>query len=217
MSAQRRIPLPRVAAERVRVTDSIARVRRDSIVSDSLQRLAAGGAAVDSFPVYTPANPARLGSRRRLCRAPVEVQHEVRCDPRSQWSVRAASRSDLRYRVPVAFLSEPRRRVRDPCLLPSRCSRNCARGARSRRASAASITFRSPSSWIPSSPRARSPARIARYAARGLPVYGLRQPNGGVRLYYGAYSTPEQAALAVPALRDAGIRPLLVYRIGRVF
>ena len=45
----------------------------------------------------------------------------------------------------------------------------------------------------------------------------FRQPNGGVRLYYGAYTNPEQAALAVPAVRAAGIRPLLVYRIGRVF
>jgi len=38
-----------------------------------------------------------------------------------------------------------------------------------------------------------------------------------VRFYYGAYTNPEQAALAVPAVRAAGIRPLLVYRIGRVF
>ena len=59
--------------------------------------------------------------------------------------------------------------------------------------------------------------RLARYAARGLPVYGLRQPNGVVRLYFGAYMNAEQAALAVPAVRDAGMRPLLVYRIGRVF
>jgi len=28
---------------------------------------------------------------------------------------------------------------------------------------------------------------------------------------------PEQAALAVPGVREAGIKPLLVYRIGRVF
>jgi hypothetical protein len=66
-------------------------------------------------------------------------------------------------------------------------------------------------------PAREATPRIARYTARGLPVYGLRQPNGVVRLYYGAYANPEQAALAVPALRDAGIRPLLVYRIGRVF
>jgi len=62
-----------------------------------------------------------------------------------------------------------------------------------------------------------APARINRYHARGLPVYGLRQPNGTVRLYFGAYANPEQASLAVPLVREAGMRPLLVYRIGRVF
>jgi hypothetical protein len=62
-----------------------------------------------------------------------------------------------------------------------------------------------------------APARLTRYHARGLPVYGLRQPNGTVRLYFGAYADPEQASLAVPQVRDAGMRPLLVYRIGRVF
>ena len=45
----------REAAARVRVTDSIARVRRDSIVRDSLARIE--GSAADSFPVYAPANP----------------------------------------------------------------------------------------------------------------------------------------------------------------
>ena len=45
-----------VAAARVRMTDSVARVRRDSIMRDSA-RLAESGAVVDSFPVYSPANP----------------------------------------------------------------------------------------------------------------------------------------------------------------
>ena len=62
-----------------------------------------------------------------------------------------------------------------------------------------------------------APARLNRYHARGLPVYALRQPNGSVKLYFGAYANPEQASLAVPQVREAGIRPLLVYRIGRVF
>src|SRR5688572_25902832 len=41
-----------VAAARVRVTDSISRLRRDSIARDSVARLGA-----DSFPVFSPANP----------------------------------------------------------------------------------------------------------------------------------------------------------------
>jgi hypothetical protein len=55
------------------------------------------------------------------------------------------------------------------------------------------------------------------FATRGKPVYALRQPNLTVNLYYGAYESPESAALAVPAARDAGLTPTLVYRIGRVF
>jgi hypothetical protein len=60
-------------------------------------------------------------------------------------------------------------------------------------------------------------ARVARYAARGQPVYALRQTDGTARLYFGAYASVEQAALAVPQVREAGLTPTLVYRIGRVF
>jgi hypothetical protein len=59
--------------------------------------------------------------------------------------------------------------------------------------------------------------RLTRYAARGLPVYALRQPDGTARLYFGAYASAEQAAFAVPQVREAGMIPTLVYRIGRVF
>jgi len=60
-------------------------------------------------------------------------------------------------------------------------------------------------------------ARVARFVARGQPVYALRQPDGTGRLYFGAYSTAEQAAIAAPTVREAGIVPTLVYRIGRVY
>ena len=60
-------------------------------------------------------------------------------------------------------------------------------------------------------------ARVARFVARGHPVYALRQPDGTARLYFGAYSTAEQAAIAAPSVREAGLTPTLVYRIGRVF
>ena len=61
------------------------------------------------------------------------------------------------------------------------------------------------------------PARLARFAARGQPVYALRQANGGANLYFGAYESAQQAALAVPTVEEAGLTPTLVYRIGRVF
>jgi len=61
------------------------------------------------------------------------------------------------------------------------------------------------------------PARVARFAAKGQPVYALRQANGTVRLYFGAYANIDQATLALPQVREAGLVPTLVYRIGRVF
>ena len=61
------------------------------------------------------------------------------------------------------------------------------------------------------------PTRLARFAARGQPVYALRQANGGANLYFGAYESTQQAALSVPTVMEAGLTPTLVYRIGRVF
>ena len=66
-------------------------------------------------------------------------------------------------------------------------------------------------------PAADVASRLKLFAARGKPVYALRQPSGVAHLYFGAYENPQSAALAVPMVRDAGLTPMLVYRIGRVF
>lgn len=61
-------------------------------------------------------------------------------------------------------------------------------------------------------------SRMLKYFAdRGQPVYALRQPDGSARLYAGAFETPQQAALFIDAVRTSGIRPVLVYRSGRVY
>ena len=52
---------------------------------------------------------------------------------------------------------------------------------------------------------------------RGVPVYALRELDGSSRLYAGAFETPQQAAIFVDAMRTSDIRPVLVYRIGRVY
>ena len=206
----------RVAAERVRITDSIARVRRDSIVSDSLQRLATGGAAVDSFPVYTPANPADsaaaagyavlLSKYNTKSGAILDLNGRFARLPAATYGIESPSR--FYQNLAGAFVT---RAAAESLLAQLRARRTLAQGFGS--------VDNFPLAFLVDSvvPAREVTPRIARYAARGLPVYGLRQPNGGVRLYYGAYTNPEQAALAVPAVRDAGIRPLLVYRIGRVF
>jgi sporulation related protein len=62
------------------------------------------------------------------------------------------------------------------------------------------------------------PGMLKYFAARGQPVYALRQQDGSARLYAGAFESPAEAALYVDAIRSGGnIKPVLVYRIGRVY
>jgi hypothetical protein len=204
----------REAATRVRITDSIARIRRDSIARDSLSRLQ--GAGVDSFPLFSPANPgdsaAAVGYAILLSKyntksgAILDLFGRFARLPASTFGMESPSRFYLL--LAGAF---PSRAAADSLLVRLRVQGTLARDFGS--------VDRYPLAFlVDSSVTAReAPARITRYHARGLPVYGLRQPNGIVRLYFGAYANAEQASLAVPQVRDAGMRPLLVYRIGRVF
>jgi hypothetical protein len=77
---------------------------------------------------------------------------------------------------------------------------------------------RAPFAFLVDSVNTDAVSRMLKYFAdRGQPVYALRQPNGSARLYAGAFESPAQAALYVDAIRTSGIRPVLVYRIGRVY
>ncbi|HEY2374391.1 MAG TPA: SPOR domain-containing protein [Gemmatimonadaceae bacterium] len=77
---------------------------------------------------------------------------------------------------------------------------------------------RSPLAFLLDSVRAEAvPGMLKYYTDHGLPVYALRQSDGSARLYYGAYKSPQEAALDRNAVQVAGIRPVLVYRIGRVY
>ena len=58
--------------------------------------------------------------------------------------------------------------------------------------------------------------KIQSYAGRGIPVYGLMQTDGSIKVYTGAFDRPEQSSLAVSALRVAGLTPVLAYRTGRI-
>ena len=57
-------------------------------------------------------------------------------------------------------------------------------------------------------------AAVQKYAARGLPVYTLKQNDGGARIYAGAFTTASQSAELIKSLRAAGLKPVLVYRTG---
>ena len=200
-----------VAAVRVRVTDSIARIRRDSIARDSASRM-----ATDSFPVYAPSNPedsaTAIGYSILLSKyntksgAILDLFGRFARLPAATYGMESPSRFYLL--LAGAFPSRP---AAESLLARLRVQGTLARDFGS--------VDRYPLAYLvdPLVAARDAPARINRYHARGLPVYGLRQPNGSVRLYYGAYANPEQASLAVPQVREAGMRPLLVYRIGRVF
>jgi hypothetical protein len=77
---------------------------------------------------------------------------------------------------------------------------------------------RTPFAFLVDSVKAEAvPGLLKYFADRGQPVYALRQPDGSARLYYGAYESPEQATLDIGTIQTSGIRPVLVYRIGRVY
>ena len=59
--------------------------------------------------------------------------------------------------------------------------------------------------------------RIAAFARRGILAYALRQQDGRVTIYTGAFEFPRQATLLADSLRTTGIEPLLVLRTGRAF
>ncbi len=60
-------------------------------------------------------------------------------------------------------------------------------------------------------------ARVAAFAARGLPVYALRQADGRAWLYAGAFASAADTTLLGDALRNAGVHGTLAYRTGRPF
>jgi hypothetical protein len=62
----------------------------------------------------------------------------------------------------------------------------------------------------------KSSEKVHGYAARGVAIYALAQTDGSVRLYAGAFESPQQSSLAATALRVAGLMPVLEYRTGRV-
>jgi hypothetical protein len=61
-------------------------------------------------------------------------------------------------------------------------------------------------------------AVIADYQSRKIPVYGLLQRDGSVRIYAGAFETPDEAALFKSALKSTNnIDATLAYRVGRAY
>ena len=200
-------------------TDSAARAdqaRRDSIARDSAAQAANLAVASDSFPVLAPANPTDsatasaysvvLENTNGLAGAILDLQGRYANVPAGTYG--RALRT--RY-IQLASGAYPTRAGADSLLARLRAQRVLAPGF----GSVASLPY----AFLV---QANVPAtdvlpRVKRAAARAQPVYALRQADGSANLYFGAYESPQEAALAVPAVRKAGLTPTLVYRIGRVF
>ena len=197
--------------------DSLAlRARADSALRDSVGRAAEAAPAADSFPLLVAANPldsataaawaVRLEQTNTKSGAILDLRGRFETVPAGTYGF------DLRTRFFVLVAGAyPTRAGAESLLVQLRNHKVLAPGM----GSATSLPF---AFMVQSDvPVADVPSRLARFAARGQPVYALRQTTATADLYFGAYENAQQAALAVPTVREAGLTPTLVYRIGRVF
>jgi hypothetical protein len=211
-------PAAAVATGGALATDSAMHVeeaRRDSIARDSAARAANLAVSTDSFPVLPIANPADsvaaagyavvLENTNGLAGAILDLRGRYASVPAGSYAL------DPRTRYYQLVAGAYQTRAGADSLL-----------ARLRTRKILAPTFGSvtalPLAFLVEAdvPANQVQARLTRAAARAQPVYALRQENGVSHLYYGAYESAQQAALAVPAVRRAGLTPTLVYRIGRV-
>jgi hypothetical protein len=200
-------------------SDSVVRAReaaRDAAARDSAARAANIAVAADSFPVLAPVNTADsagasayavlLENTNGLAGAILQLNDKFATLPATSYGL--SLRSRLFELVAGAY---PTRTGAESLLVALRARKVLPQGVGS--------VIALPLAFLVQANVAAAdvPARLKRASARALPVYALRQPNGTANLYFGAYESPQQAALAVPAVRKAGLTPTLVYRIGRVF
>jgi hypothetical protein len=201
-------------------TDSVVRAQeaqRQAAARDSAAAAANLAVAADSFPVLAPMNSADsasasayavlLENTNGLAGAILQLNDKFAALPATSYGL--SLRSRLFELVSGAY---PTRAGADSLLADLRARRVLAPGAGS--------VLPLPYAFMVQAnvPAAEVPARLKQWtAARAQPVYALRQPNGTANLYFGAFESPQQAALAVPGVRKAGLTPSLVYRIGRVF
>ena len=197
-------------------SDSAAQALADSIRRDSITKSLGATPAVDSFPLLVPTNArdsaaasawaVRLEQTNTKSGAILDLRGRFETVPAGTYGF------DLRTRFFLLVAGAyPSRAGAESLLVQLRAHKILAPGI----GSVTSLPF----AFLVQAdvPATDVAARLARFAARGQPVYALRQTSGAANLYFGAYETPQQAALAVPTVRESGLTPTLVYRIGRVF
>ncbi len=198
------------------VADSVAAARADSIRRDSIAAAGTVIAVVDSFPVLQPVNS---GDAARASAWAVRLEQTntpagAILDLRGRFENVPAGTYGLDLRTRVFLLvggASPTRVGAESLLVRLRTQKVLGAGT----GSVVSLPY----AFLVQAdvPAADVPARLARFAARGQPVYALRQASGTANFYFGAYESPQHAALAVPSVREAELTPTLAYRTGRVF
>jgi hypothetical protein len=197
------------------VPDSVSRAALDSARRDSAARAAGIAMSPDSFPVLAAANASDsavaagfavlLETTLTKSGAILNLAGKYKSVPAGTFSIEPQTR---RFRVLAGAYAT---KAGGDSLLGGLPGRGIA--APNARVVQVPYAFLLKSDV----PADEVPGRLKPRVANGQPVYALRQPNGTAHLYFGAYESPQQAALAVPSVREAGLTPTLVYRIGRVF
>jgi hypothetical protein len=199
-------------------TDSVALLARtDSLRRDSAARAEAAAPVVDSTQLLIPGNPGdsaiaagwavRLEQTNTRSGAILELRMRFEGLPAGTYGY--DMRTQFFLLVAGAY---PTRTGAESLLVQLRNHKVLAPGL----GSVTSMPF----AFLVQAdvPAADVASHLKRFVAgSGQPVYALRQTNGAANLYFGAYESAQQAALAVPTVRAAGLTPTLVYRIGRVF
>ena len=188
----------------------------DTSRRDSASSLAIGPVSSDSFPSLAAANPrdSAKASAWGVVLEPTRTKSGAILDLRTRFETVPVGTYGIEVRTRSFLLvagAYPLRASAESLLVDLRNHRILAPGI----GNVTSLPF----AFLVQQdiPEADVPARLKRFAGSAHPVYALRQTNGAANLYFGAYESAQQAAFAVPAVREAGLSPTLVYRIGRVF
>ncbi|MEO5817945.1 MAG: hypothetical protein ABIT20_21940, partial [Gemmatimonadaceae bacterium] len=196
--------------------DSMAKVYADSVRADSIANASVAATPPDTLGLLTPTNPSdsarasawavRLEQTNTKSGAILDLRGRYETVPAGTYGY------DLRTQFYLLVAGAYPTRVGAESLLVQLRNHKVLGPDKG---NVASLPF----AFMvqPDVPAADVASRLARFAARGQPVYALRQTNGTAHLYFGAYESAQQAALAIPTVREAGLTPTLVYRIGRVF
>jgi hypothetical protein len=183
---------------------------------DSSSTMSIAPLSADSFPLLVPSNPrdSAKSSAWAVILEPTRTKSGAILDLRTRFETVPVGTYGIDVRTRAFLLvsgAYPTRTAAESLLVDLRNHRILAPGI----GSVTSLPF----AFLVQQdvPEADVPTRLRRFAGSAHPVYALRQTNGAANLYFGAYESAQQAALAVPAVREAGLTPTLVYRIGRVF